>query len=175
MGHEVGKLIPVAKIVRPHGIRGEVKVILVIETSEDVLIPRSFFLESEQGFGEWIKVLKARLGSQGYLTQLEGVEDRTHAESLRGYTLKLQKSDLPPIEGFHESELIGFEAQTVQGNKIGVVVDILETQAHPVFIIDSQGKEILIPDVESFVKDIDIEKGVILIDPIEGLLEDHAD
>ena len=106
---------------------------------------------------------------------MEGITDRNHAESLRDYTLKLKKSDMPRIEGFYESELIGLEVDTIQGKKVGQVVDILETAAHPVFVIDSQGKEILIPDVEAFIKDVNVEKGVMLIDPIEGLLDDHAD
>jgi len=175
MVHEVGNLILIAKIVRPHGIRGEVKVVPVIDDPEEVLIPRSFFLESQKGKGEWIEVIKARQVNKGYLIQLRGVEDRNHAESLRDYTLKLKKSDLPEIEGFYDTELIGLEVQTIQGDQVGLVVDILKTQAHSIFVVDSQGKDILIPDVDAFIKDVNTKKGIILIDPIEGLLGNHAD
>jgi 16S rRNA processing protein RimM len=53
---------------------------------------------------------------------------------------------------------------------VGIVVDVLKMPAQNVFVIDAEGKEILIPDVDAFIKTIDINNGIIVIDPIEGLL-----
>ena len=60
---------------------------------------------------------------------------------------------------------------TVDDEKICTVVDVLNQPAQKVFVIKSRDREILVPDVEAFIKSIDLENGIIVIDPIEGLLD----
>ena len=60
---------------------------------------------------------------------------------------------------------------TTGGEQIGTVVDVLQMPSQDVYVIDAGEKEILIPAVKKFIKRVDVQNKVMIIEPIEGLLE----
>ena len=166
-------MIAVGKIVRPHGIRGEVKVIPLIVNPEQFCEFTSLSIERRQGRAEWIDVEEARVQNQRIILKLSGIDTRDQAELLRGILLQLPKEDCPEcrVEESDSTDLIGFKAKTVDGIMIGSVVDILQKSVQNVLVVESAGKEIMIPDVGAFVKTVDRTRRFIIIDPIEGLLD----
>ena len=166
-------LISIGKIVRPHGIRGEVKVSPLTDWLEIFQTFRSMYLESEGDHGEWIKVEKTRIHGNRVVVKLSGIDDRNRAESICGFVLKVHEKDCPPLpEGyFRIDKLIGLKVSTMEGEDVGIISDVLRMPAQDVYVVDANGREILIPAVKDFIKHVDIEKKIMLIEPIEGLLE----
>jgi 16S rRNA processing protein RimM len=116
-------------------------------------------------------VERGRVHKSHIVLKLSGIDDRDTAEELRDAVLKLpegNEADLP-ADTYLASRLVGLNAESTEGEKIGAVVGILPTPAHDVFVIDAQGKEILVPAVKQFIIDVDIEAGRIVIAWMEGL------
>lgn len=165
-----GTIITIGKIVRPHGIKGEIKVDSLIVEPEQFQEFSSLSIKRRAGNSEWMNVEKARIQGRRIILKLSGIEDRDQAESIRGLSLQVRKKDcpLPKAEGI---SALGLEARTVDGEHVGTVVDVLNLPAQKLFVIEATDREIMVPDVEAFIKSIDLKNGIIVIDPIEGLLD----
>ena len=81
-----------------------------------------------------------------------------------------QNNPLPEGHYYHD-QIIGLRVETTAGQTIGTVTDIITGQSNDNFIVRHDQEEILIPAIEDVIKSIDIEKGQIIIEPMEGLLE----
>jgi len=168
----VEPFIIVGRIVRPHGIRGEVKVAPLSDWPERFKDFHSLYLESE-GNAKRVEVEGRRVRGNQVILKLSGVNDREGAESLRGVLLKVREETCPPLpeDTHYVFDLVGLEVKTTGGERVGSVVDVLQMPAHDVYVVDARGGEVLIPAVKTFIKRVDIEDGVIVIEPIEGLLD----
>ena len=168
----VGSLIAIGKIGRPHGIRGEVKVVPLTDWPERFQYLRSVYLEAEGEEGVWVEVERAQVRGNRIILKLAGIEERDQAEQVRGRVLKVYEEELPLPEGyFHVFRLIGMDVRSSAGETMGTIVDVLRMPSHDIYVIDSNGREIMIPAVKKFVKRVDIENNVMIVEPIEGLLE----
>jgi 16S rRNA processing protein RimM len=77
---------------------------------------------------------------------------------------------LPEGQCYHH-QIIGLQVRTSRGELIGTITDILTGKSNDNYIVQSQNGEILIPAIEDVVQSIDLDRGYITIDPIEGLLD----
>ena len=166
-------LISVGRIARPHGIRGEVKVTPLTDWPERYEEFRSVYMGSEDHVGEWVDIERARIQGGRIILKLSGIDDRTQAEALRGTILKVREEmcSALPDGSYRIFHLIGLGVSTTMGEQIGTLVDVMKMPSQDVYVIDAGGKEILIPAVKKFIKQIDVQNKVMIIEPIEGLLE----
>ena len=166
-------LISVGRIGRPHGIRGEVKVTPLTDWPEKYEEFRSVYMGLEGENGEWVDIEKARVQGGRIILKLSGIDDRTHAEAIRGFVLKVREEMCSPLPNgsYRIFHLIGLGVNTTGGEQIGTVVDVLQMPSQDVYVIDAGEKEILIPAVKKFIKRVDVQNKVMIIEPIEGLLE----
>jgi 16S rRNA processing protein RimM len=106
------------------------------------------------------------------LVKLRGIEDRSQAESLTGHDLRIRRSECAtlPENAYFIFELKGLAVETVEGEKIGTVADVLRLPAQDMLVVRRKREEILIPMVKKFVRKIDIPSGKIMVESIEGLL-----
>ena len=86
------------------------------------------------------------------------------------------QDDNPLPEGqYYHHQIIGLKVLTQQGELLGTIIEILETGANDVFVIrPSNGREILIPDTDEVILQIDLDKGQMIIHLLPGLLPDEA-
>jgi 16S rRNA processing protein RimM len=107
------------------------------------------------------------------LLALEGVTDRTTAESLVRARVLVAATALPPLaeNEFYYHEIEGFHVETTDGRALGQVFETFSTGANDVWVVRGAGKEHLIPVIADVVKHIDREARRILIDPLPGLLD----
>ncbi len=155
------------------GLSGEVKVLPHVANLKRYDTVDSLVLELPSG-----KRLRVTLQywypyQKAVVMKFTEVSDRTMAEALKGAEMKVPVETSPRLpEGeYYFYQLIGLKVQTTQGMFIGILEDILQTGANDVYIVRGPAGEYLIPAVEKFVKEIDIEKGLMWVDPVEGLLE----
>ena len=109
------------------------------------------------------------------LIRLAGVDDRDTADALRGTLFVVDAAELPPItepDEFYDHQLEGLAVQTVDGAAVGTIAEVLHTQAGELLSVKTEaGKEILVPFVTAIVPTVSLERGVVEIDPPDGLLD----
>lgn len=149
----------VGEIVRPHGLRGEVKV----DVHTD--IPERF----ERGAELWLGVgdkppRRARVQSSrpvkgGLLVRFDDIAYRDEAEALRGARLEVDAADVPqPPEGFYYYfQLIGCHCVDADLGDLGPVLDVVEDGGGVLLEISHRGQKLLLPFVNAFLSEVDIE------------------
>jgi len=170
----VDDLVMVGEIVKPHGIRGEVKVYSYSGQPENFKLYKSIVLQEPAGSRTAIyKVVKSRAQAKLAILQLEGVTSREAAEALQGSILWLKKADFPELDSdeYYWHQLIGLQVCTESGRELGTVAGLFATRAHDVLVVTGKGREYLIPGKEEIIKEIDEGKGRLSITPPPGLLE----
>jgi len=164
--------VVVGEFVGPFGIHGEVKLRPLTD------FPERFERTSTIYVGDKrvpYRVEQAHMHKQLVLLRLAGIADVDAAEQLRGEQVWIRATELTPLQEdqFYLHDVVGLRVRHVNGQPLGVVTDVVSTGASELFVIrDPQGKEVLLPVVKSFVKQIDLAQGVILVDPIPGLFDE---
>jgi 16S rRNA processing protein RimM len=170
------RLIPVGKIVRLHGVRGAVK-ILPYGESLNLLGPGATLhvIESPAG-GSTRPLTVAGLAVQARscIVKFHEIGDPDQAELLKNQEVFLPESQLAPLQEdeYYHYQLIGLAVETSSGDPVGTLTGILETGGHDVYVIDRDGREVLIPAVASVICRIDLEHRRMVIDPPAGLIEE---
>ena len=161
-----------AIIINTHGVRGDVKLESLCD-SPDVLasLKRVFMLEN--GRYKEIKVNRTSVFKQFVLASLEGVTDMDQAAAMKGTMLYASRDDFELDEGdYFIADLIGLPVIDVESGKTyGTVKEVINRGASDIYVVKTPGGERMMPAVEEFVKNIDLEKG-IFVKTIPGLLSD---
>lgn len=166
-------LITAGKIIKPHGIRGEVSVESYVDSPS--LFCGEVFLQTGKKKPKVYTSTGQRTHQNRTLVLFKEVSDRNTAEELRGSIILIPKSQLSePDPGevyFHD--LIGLEVLEADSfENIGIITDISLNSGQEIWFIESpDGKEILFPAVAEFVEEIDLDAGKCVIRPPEGLLD----
>jgi 16S rRNA processing protein RimM len=125
------------------------------------------------------RVFGAHPHKQHILVQLEGITSIDAAERLLGQALSIPAEQIHelPNDSFYLHDLIGLEVVHTNGRKLGIVKDVLVTGGIDLFVItsDRSRQDMLLPAVKEFIKSIDIPSGMLVVDPIPGLLDDDLD
>jgi 16S rRNA processing protein RimM len=160
--------VVVGRIVKPHGIRGE----LVVENRSDN--PTRWdagsvvFLEEGRG----LTVAAARPHSGRLLVIFEGVGDRVAAERLRGQVVMVPQSWLPPLGPgeWWPSQLEGCRVVTDAGRQLGRITDVIPNPANDLWVaVDERGAETLIPALRDLLLDVDADAKQIVVREVAGL------
>ena len=149
----------VGEILKPQGIRGELK---VKPFTDDAEVFHSFsrvFVEDVP-----YKVLSVRTGGGMVFLGLKGVADRNAAELLRGKQLYVPREDAPaPAEGrYYIADLLGCTVRTEEGDVLGTLTDV-RGAATDIYTLDMNGKEVLFPAAEGVITAVNVEGGAITV------------
>lgn len=170
-------LVHVGTVGKPHGLRGEMKVIP--ETSDPYLLENLRGLnigpseEHSQEFEiESVRFQQSRLGVTPLL-KVRGIDSPEAAGTLRGQLLLVDRQHLELMEDeAFAFEVVGLAVQTEDGTVVGRVTDVLESPAHDLYQVEKlDGSIALVPAVAEFIKNVDLDAELVIIAPIEGLLD----
>lgn len=153
------KTLTVALILKPQGIRGEIKVKTLTDSAQDLSAFSHVFIN-----GVEYKLLKVRpQGECAYIT-LRGIADRNAAELLRGKEVLVMREDAPPLpEGrYYLVDVIGCEVVTDSGNKLGRICEITPAKTD-IFVIDTGKNRVPFVAADGVVKDIDVENRLVTV------------
>jgi 16S rRNA processing protein RimM len=168
--------LQVARIGKPHGIRGEVTVQVLTDAPEDRFVPGTEFVVEPASAGP-LTVSSARWNKDILLLGFDEIETRNDAETLRGAKLFIETEELDEDddEGWYEHELVGLEAR-IGSRVVGKVTALNTMPVQDLLVITApDGEEILVPFVEQIVPEVNIEEGFILLTPPAGLFELNSD
>jgi 16S rRNA processing protein RimM len=168
----------VARIGRPHGLRGEVTVQVHTDVPERRLAPGTrLATEAPPGSGvpRELTVATSRLHRSIWLVGFEEVPDRTGAEGLRGTRLLLDETvaeEEPEDEdSWYEKDLVGLTAFDPLGEPIGEVTELRTGPQDQLVLRLPDGHEALVPFVHAIVPTVDVEGGRVVVDAPPGLLD----
>jgi 16S rRNA processing protein RimM len=165
-------LVVVGRIGRPHGIRGDVTVEVRTDDPDARFAPGSVLLTDPPDRGP-LTVRSTGRSGQITLLNFDGVDDRDAAAALRGTLLQVDADRLPELDDedeFYDHQLIGLRVRHVDGAELGTVTDVLHPPASPVLVVARPGgAEELVPFVAAIVPEVDLERGVAVVDPPDGM------
>ncbi len=172
---ETPEYLLLGEVLRPHGVRGELRLRILTDHPERINDLERVFVgrDPSQPNAQPYAVEQMRMNVEYGLLKLKGIDDRNQADRLRGMYVMIDLAHAVPLEEgeFYLYQLIGITVQTAQGEVLGTITDVLETGANDVYIVASPTYgEILIPDTEQTVLDIDVDAGVVVVELPDGLL-----
>ena len=161
------EFITIGQILAPWGIKGRLKVKAVTDFPQRFTPSSQVYINRQPmtvDSAEWRKgeaIIK--------LNAIDSIED---AQRLRGQPVEIHHSQLYPLpEGeYYHFQLVGLEVWTTQGELLGTITEVLTAESNDNYVVRGAKGEILIPAIEDVVKSIDLNKGRMLIEAIEGLL-----
>jgi 16S rRNA processing protein RimM len=169
--------------LRPHGLRGEVRVEIHTDDPERFALLDRVYLAPAQVEPGPAGLLSAspdtteyaleshRFHSKCVLLKLAGIDDRTQAESLREQWVWIAPEQALPLdEGeVYLHDMLELQVVTDEGEALGQIVQIIETGANPVYVVRGPRGELLLPDTDEVILDVDLEQEQVTVHLIEGL------
>jgi 16S rRNA processing protein RimM len=163
--------ILIGVVVAPHGLKGEVKVKPLSDIFERQLNYASSVNYYRGLTKRKLEVEGLRRSGNLFILKFKGVNDRNGSEALVGGELWLEKEKSAPLEEgeYLFEDLKGCRVFNPEGKELGLVVDVLEMPSSHILVIESDGKEVLVPFIDEFVKEVNVKDKKIVIVPIEGM------
>ncbi len=151
--------IVIGEILKPQGIRGEIKIKALLDEPEQIRKFRKVYVN-----GTEYKVLSARFDASAAYLALSGIADRNAAELLRGKQIEALRSDAPALqEGrYYIVDMIGCTVYTETGVRLGEIEDVLPAHTD-VYVLRDGEKEWMFPAAEGVVADVDVENKKITV------------
>ena len=167
-------LLLIGKIVKPHGLRGDVKVMSYAESLNTYDNLKAIYLKKVDDTIEALHINKVSPAKGLVILGIDGVEDVSGAEELRGLELFIDRNELEePGEGeYYQHDLLGLNVFTIQGSDLGTIRNIMPTGDHDVLVVRKGKKEHLIPAIKDIVMEVNLKEKKVIIEPLEGLLEE---
>ncbi|KPK75552.1 MAG: hypothetical protein AMJ89_04310 [candidate division Zixibacteria bacterium SM23_73] len=170
--------ITIGQISRVHGIKGEMVVVSLTDDPKRFSELKKVFLSKDEKITQFEveKVqtdLKTKKFKERVLLKLKEVESPEEAKRLVGSFLEIEKDDLIKLpEGrYFIFDIIGLKVITTEDKEVGKVKEVISLPANDVYVVQGDQKEYDIPAIKEIVKQIDLERKVMIIEPKEGLLE----
>jgi 16S rRNA processing protein RimM len=165
----------IGEILRPHGIRGELRLKILTDYPERVSKIKMVYLGSDASQPDATphEIQSVRLHKQFLLLMLTDIQDRNEAETLRGQFVMVNIEDAVPLDDdeIYLYELIGLTVKTDAGEELGTIKDVLETGANDVYVVSSrQYGELLIPAHDETIIEIDTDAETVIVKLPDGLL-----
>ena len=165
------KYIECGKIINTHGCRGGLKIDPWCNSPEDFTQLKKIYIRQKNDYAEYT-VIKALIFKQFVILELKEIADMEKALSLKNQILYANREDFSLEEGeFFISDIIGLDVIDFENGQIyGKISDIINRGASDIYVVDTPNGERMIPAVDEFIVEIDINNGV-KVRTIEGLLD----
>ena len=155
----------------PHGLKGEVKLKSFTTAPEAIAL----YGPLEAGVsGRQLRITRLKPMGSGFIAQIEGIEDRTAAEQLKGLKLHIRRNQLPEPEPgmYYHTDLVGMEVRTVEGQVLGRVVSVENYGAGDLLQVkrNESSETVLVPVLGA---QVNLSVGVITVTLAEGLLKEN--
>ena len=166
-------LIAVGEVLGPHGVRGDVRVRPLTDRPRERFdaLEACFLWEPARNRKEACRIVSRRFEAASVLVRLDGVDSPEAARALSGRLLAVERERaLPPRPGeFYPWQLEGAAVETPDGRPLGRFLRVMDSPAQPLWVIERDGHEWLLPAVPEFVVEVSVAERRIVASPPEGL------
>lgn len=160
--------IYIGEIVNTHGIKGEVRIISNFKHKDKVFKKGLSVYVSKKH--EELKIVTYRIHKQFDMLTFEGISSINDVLVYKGEKIYVKRDSLKDI--VLNEDLVNFDV--IYNNEIlGKVTEIINNNAHDIFIVDNDSKHILIPYVKEFIKNIDMDNKKIYVNEMSGLIDEN--
>lgn len=171
----MSELCLIANIVAVHGIDGGLK----LRSHSD--IPGRFsrldtvLVGHDELTARKIRVLEASEHGDRVILYFDGCTDRNMAENFVGMNVFItdEQMEIPPDGRYFVHDLIGCRVATPDGEARGEIVDVMLMPANDVYVVQFEGREVLVPAVPDFIGSVDLQAKLVTVKPIPGLFEEE--
>ncbi len=164
------ELVLIARIGKPHGIRGEVSIQSFSHDDRRFQKLKQVLLRMPSGEIAAHAISSVRLLPTGILLKFKGIEDRDAAETLRNAEILIPESERPklPKGRAYYDEVIGMIVVDDETSEaIGKVINVLDMPAGDVFVLDLNGTEHLVTNAGGEVRNVDVSKNEMRVSLLE--------
>jgi len=164
---DVHKMLCVGEIVNTHGVRGELKIIPLVDDANDLLDYTYYFIDDKK-----YEVEAVRFHKNFALIKLNGIDDINLAERFKGKFLELSREELKPLpEGrYYICDLMGLKVLDETLGELGMINEVFNTGSNDVYVVNYKDKPLCIPDIDGVVKEVDLDNGIMKIILPKGLI-----
>ncbi len=108
-----------------------------------------------------------------WVATFQGVKNREAAEAMRGYEICIPRAAASPLPAgtYYHYDILGLKVVTETGEELGEIVDIWPSEAHDLYLVRQDAREWLLPAVQAFILRVDLARRVMVVRPIEGLVD----
>ena len=160
------RFLETGRIVNTHGIAGEVKIMPWADEPEFLLEFNTLYID-----GQPMEVAPARVHKNSVLVKIQGVNDINAAVKYRDKVVCIDRADVELEDGaFFLADLMGLEVRDANsGEVLGKIVDVLTPPASNVYVVRGGKQEHMIPAVDEFVVETNVDEGYLRVRLIEGM------
>lgn len=169
---EAADLLVVAQVLAPHGLRGELKCLLVTDFPERFARGTRLLVRDADESLAALTVRTARVDAGSVYLTFAGVSDRDAADALRGRELLVPRTEAVhlPDGQFLWQDLIGLRVEDERGTLLGEMTQVLRTGANDVYVVRTPNGEVLVPAIKNVVRAIEPQAGRMVIALLPGML-----
>lgn len=161
---EKAQYIEAGKVINTHGIAGEVKAEVWLDSPQFLRKFKRIFIR-----GREYAVTSSREQKGFILMKLEGVDDINSAMTLKESVFSISRSDVRlPAGGYFLCDIIGARVLDESGKEVGILTEIMESPAQMIYIVKGESEH-LIPAVPEFIRSVDADGGIITVHLIDGM------
>lgn len=168
------RFLVIGQMLKPHGVRGEMRTAIHTQLPERFNWLEVVYVgeDPEDEDPRPVAVEGIRFHKGNALVKLSGYDSRDGVEPLRSKWLMVPVAEAIPLEEdeVYFYQLEGLAVYTDQGEFLGKLIEVIETGANEVFVVDGPRGEILLPNTEEVVQGVDLEARKMTITPLPGLL-----
>ena len=173
-------LTTIGKIMAPFGVKGSLKVYPYSDFLERCTLLCEVLVE-RQGIHEHHRVTEARVHNNIWVIKLDNTNSREEAAMLSGSLIKIPTRDrfVLPEGRYYCDDIVGLTAISVTGEKLGMVREVIKAGGNDVYVVEREkgleaigrNRDILVPATRHVVKEINLQKGYMLLDLPLGLID----
>lgn len=169
----VNQYVPVGRILKTHGLKGDLKVWPYFHSKAFYLDLKEVRIVTGENTETDFQVLKAVAQNDCIIYHLSGIDTIDDGTMLKGLEVLIAADRLEklPSHDYYWHDLEGLTVYSKDGAKIGQVVDFIDTRSNQVLSIIGEKGEVLIPAIRDVITEVDLERKRIIINPVEGLLD----
>jgi 16S rRNA processing protein RimM len=167
------ELLEIGKIIRFHGLAGRMKVLSYLESQEVLNNLPEVFVGKRVPDAVPYPLDAVQPGREFFLLKLGGIEDMDAAAKLIGSFVWMpsDKMEKLPEGEYYWHDIIGLQVVTEGGQVLGKIQSVFPTGSNDVYVCQGGEKEILLPAIGDVVRDIDMERRIMVVRLLKGLTE----
>ncbi|MBI2957527.1 MAG: 16S rRNA processing protein RimM [Chloroflexi bacterium] len=159
--------VTVGRVLAPWGTGGQVRV----EALTD--FPGRLAQGSKVYIGGVLHTIESSRPHKGNsILKLSSIDSVGDAEKLRLQEITVLRSEIPdlPAGQYYHFQVLGLKVKTIEGDFLGEIVSIMASAGSDIYVVRKGDREMLLPAIEDVVKSVDLERGEMVVEVIEGLL-----
>ena len=166
------QFLQVGVISSTHGLRGEVKVFPTTDDAARFQTLKEVILDTGKEKLD-LEIQSVRFFKQFVIVKFKGIDDINDIEKYKGKSLFVARENAVELEEdeYYMADIIGMDVYTEDGEKFGVLEDIMETGANDVYVVSTEAHtEVLLPAIHDCILDVDTENRKMTVHLMDGLI-----